>query len=105
VFAPPRLQRGPAPSPGRTQGSPAPSDPPSRGKPPLPSHPRRGPPPPPPAPHTATGHPLRLTLICFVSDDFEAKYSFHPLDDFPPQKNTDTSLRLPEQANRALPAT
>uniref|UniRef100_A0AAV2KP22 WAS/WASL-interacting protein family member 2-like n=1 Tax=Knipowitschia caucasica TaxID=637954 RepID=A0AAV2KP22_KNICA len=60
----PGCREAPPPPPG----SPAPSDPSPRGKPPLP----------PIAQTDCNGSPRR------PMDDFESKYSFHPLDDFPP---------------------
>ncbi|XP_061606220.1 WAS/WASL-interacting protein family member 2-like isoform X2 [Phyllopteryx taeniolatus] len=71
--APPAAAKeAPPPPPYRTAGSPnRSSDPPVRGKPP--------PPPPPPLRH---GH--ASSVIPCLGDDFESKYLFHPLDDFPP---------------------
>ncbi|KAM9783662.1 uncharacterized protein ACBT44_021171 isoform 2-T3 [Syngnathus typhle] len=65
-------REAPPPPPYRMAGSPSLSpDPPTRGKPP--------PPPPPPLRH---GH--ASSIIPCLCDDFESKYLFHSLDDFPP---------------------
>ncbi|KAK5607831.1 hypothetical protein CRENBAI_010463 [Crenichthys baileyi] len=74
----------PPPPPYRTHGSPSlSSDPPSRGKPPPP--PSRTPAaPPPPPPPLRNGHSSSSSIPRSFVDDFESKYSFHPLDDFPP---------------------
>ncbi|XP_077475992.1 uncharacterized protein LOC144089052 isoform X1 [Stigmatopora argus] len=70
--APTATRDAPPPPPYRTAVSPSlSSDPPVRAKPP--------PPPPPPLRH---GHPS--SGIQYLCDDFESKYLFHPLDDFPP---------------------
>ncbi|XP_053469177.1 WAS/WASL-interacting protein family member 2b isoform X2 [Ictalurus furcatus] len=68
----------PPPPPYRTH-----SDAPSRGKPPPPPSrsPAAAPPPPPP---TRNGHAHNSHNSRSFADDFESKYSFHPLDDFPP---------------------
>ncbi|XP_068605508.1 WAS/WASL-interacting protein family member 2-like [Brachionichthys hirsutus] len=75
-------REAPPPPPHRTHGSPSlSSDTPARGKPPPP--PTRTPAaPPPPPPPLRNGHSSSIPRS-FV-DDFESKYSFHPLDDFPP---------------------
>ncbi|XP_077386348.1 uncharacterized protein LOC144024127 isoform X1 [Festucalex cinctus] len=69
---PSATREAPPPPPYRMAGSPSlSSDPPGRGKPP--------PPPPPPL-----RHGLASPVIPCLCDDFESKYLFHPLDDFPP---------------------
>ncbi|XP_060945904.1 WAS/WASL-interacting protein family member 2-like [Limanda limanda] len=72
-------REAPPPPPYRIHGSPSlSSDPHTRGKPPPP--PTRTPAAPPPP--LRNGHSSSIPHS-FV-DDFESKYSFHPLDDFPP---------------------
>ncbi|XP_053298467.1 WAS/WASL-interacting protein family member 2 isoform X1 [Pleuronectes platessa] len=72
-------REAPPPPPYRIHGSPSlSSDPHTRGKPPPP--PTRNPAAPPPP--LRNGHSSSIPHS-FV-DDFESKYSFHPLDDFPP---------------------
>ncbi|XP_023251594.1 WAS/WASL-interacting protein family member 2-like [Seriola lalandi dorsalis] len=74
-------REAPPPPPYRTHGSPSlSSEPPTRGK----------PPPPPSIPRS------------FV-DDFESKYSFHPLDDFPPPDEYRHFAKIyPSKANRVM---
>ncbi|XP_062263876.1 WAS/WASL-interacting protein family member 2-like isoform X2 [Platichthys flesus] len=72
-------REAPPPPPYRIHGSPSlSSDPQTRGKPPPP--PTRNPAAPPPP--LRNGHSSSIPHS-FV-DDFESKYSFHPLNDFPP---------------------
>uniref|UniRef100_A0A3Q3GK73 WAS/WASL interacting protein family, member 2b n=1 Tax=Labrus bergylta TaxID=56723 RepID=A0A3Q3GK73_9LABR len=97
-------REAPLPPPYRTHGSPSlSSDPPVRGKPPPP--PTRTPAaPPPPPPPIRNGHSSSTTSSSiprsFV-DDFESKYSFHPLDDFPPPDEYRHFAKIyPSKANR-----
>ncbi|KAL7830105.1 hypothetical protein SRHO_G00312320 [Serrasalmus rhombeus] len=87
----------PPPPPYRTHGSS--SDPPSRGKPPPPPSrtPAGPPPPPPPIRNGHTSNPRSFV------DDFESKYSFHPLDDFPPPEEYRHFTKIyPSKANRVV---
>ncbi|KAF1380235.1 hypothetical protein PFLUV_G00184730 [Perca fluviatilis] len=97
-------QRSPAPPPYRTHGSPSLfSDPPTRGKPPPP--PTRTPAaPPPPPPPLRNGHSSTTSSIPrSFADDFESKYSFHPLDDFPPPEEYRHFAKIyPSKANRVM---
>ncbi|XP_055079399.1 WAS/WASL-interacting protein family member 2-like isoform X2 [Periophthalmus magnuspinnatus] len=95
----PGCREAPPPPPGRTHGSPAPSDPPSRGKPPPPPRTPAAPPPPPPShPHRNGPCSPRIRI-----DDFESKYSFHPLDDFPPPEEYRHFTKIyPSKANRVM---
>ncbi|XP_051905909.1 WAS/WASL-interacting protein family member 2-like [Hippocampus zosterae] len=69
---PSATREAPPPPLYRTSGSPSlSSDLPARGKPP---------PPPPPS----LRHAHASSIIPSLCDDFESKYLFHPLDDFPP---------------------
>uniref|UniRef100_A0A803XQS1 WAS/WASL interacting protein family member 2 n=2 Tax=Meleagris gallopavo TaxID=9103 RepID=A0A803XQS1_MELGA len=69
----------PPPPPYRLHGS---TEPPSRGKPPPP--PTRTPAgPPPPPPPVRNGHRDSIATVRAFLDDFESKYSFHPVEDFP----------------------
>nr|XP_040046853.1 WAS/WASL-interacting protein family member 2-like [Gasterosteus aculeatus aculeatus] len=89
-----------APPPYRSHGSPSLcSDPPARGKPPPP--PTRTPAgPPPPPPPLRNGH--SSVPRSFV-DDFESKYSFHPLDDFPPPDEYRHFAKIyPSKAHRVM---
>ncbi|KAM8722975.1 WAS/WASL-interacting protein family member 2b isoform 1-T1 [Acanthopagrus schlegelii] len=97
-------REAPPPPPYRTHGSPSlSSDPPARGKPPPP--PTRTPAaPPPPPPPLRNGHSSSTSSIprSFV-DDFESKYSFHPLDDFPPPDEYRHFAKIyPSKANRVM---
>ncbi|KAK2833931.1 hypothetical protein Q5P01_017820 [Channa striata] len=95
-------REAPPPPPYRTYGSPSlSSDPPTRGKPPPP--PTRTPAaPPPPPPPLRNGHPPSSIIHSFV-DDFESKYSFHPLDDFPPPDEFRHFTKIyPSKANRVM---
>uniref|UniRef100_A0A3B5AXT6 WAS/WASL-interacting protein family member 2-like n=1 Tax=Stegastes partitus TaxID=144197 RepID=A0A3B5AXT6_9TELE len=97
-------REAPPPPPYRTHGSPSlSSDPPTRGKPPPP--PTRTPTaPPPPPPPLRNGHSSSSSSIprSFV-DDFESKYSFHPLDDFPPPDEYRHFTKIyPSKANRVM---
>ncbi|KAK7139421.1 hypothetical protein R3I93_016530 [Phoxinus phoxinus] len=87
----------PPPPPYRTHGST--SDVPSRGKPPPPpSRTPAGPPPPPPP--IRNGH---TSISRSFVDDFESKYSFHPLDDFPPPEEYRHFTKIyPSKANRVM---
>ncbi|XP_051519570.1 WAS/WASL-interacting protein family member 2-like isoform X2 [Myxocyprinus asiaticus] len=75
------------------------SDVPSRGKPPPPpSRTPAGPPPPPPP--IRNGH---TSISRSFVDDFESKYSFHPLDDFPPPEEYRHFTKIyPSKANRVM---
>ncbi|XP_023812947.1 WAS/WASL-interacting protein family member 2 isoform X2 [Oryzias latipes] len=94
-------KEAPPPPPYRTHGSPSlSSDPPFRGKPPPP--PSRIPAPPPPPPHR-NGPPPSPSITRSFADDFEARYSFHPLDDFPPpDEYRHFSKIYPSRANRVM---
>ncbi|KAA0710034.1 WAS/WASL-interacting protein family member 2 [Triplophysa tibetana] len=85
----------PLPPPYRTHGSSTDSQ--SRGKPPPPpSRTPAGPPPPPPP--IRNGH---TSITRSFVDDFESKYSFHPLDDFPPPEDYRHITKIyPSKANR-----
>ncbi|XP_061701310.1 WAS/WASL-interacting protein family member 2-like isoform X2 [Syngnathoides biaculeatus] len=82
--------RGPAPPPPPASPARRPTPPPAGREapppPPCPSQssepPVRGKPPPPPPPPLRRG--LASSIIPCLADDFESKYLFHPLDDFPP---------------------
>ncbi|KAL6102351.1 wipf2 [Pungitius sinensis] len=91
----------PPPPPYRIHGSSSlSSDPPSRGKPPPPPTRTPAAPPPPPPPHR-NGHSSSVPRS-FV-DDFESKYSFHPLDDFPPPDEYRHFAKIyPSKANRVM---
>ncbi|CAL8313285.1 unnamed protein product [Arctogadus glacialis] len=95
-------REAPPPPPYRAHGSPSlSSDPPTRGKPPPP--PSRTPAgPPPPLPPIRNGHSSSSFSAprSFV-DDFESKYSFHSLDDFPaPEEYRHFTKIYPSKANR-----
>ncbi|KAM4717179.1 LOW QUALITY PROTEIN: WAS/WASL-interacting protein family member 2-like [Anableps anableps] len=95
-------REAPPPPPYRTHGSPSlSSDTPSRGKPPPP--PSRTPAaPPPPPPPLRNGHSSSSIPRSFV-DDFESKYSFHPLDDFPPPDEYRHFTKIyPSRASRVM---
>ncbi|XP_031689759.1 WAS/WASL-interacting protein family member 2 isoform X1 [Oncorhynchus kisutch] len=85
------------PPPPPYRGSP--SEPHSRGKPPPPpSRTPAGPPPPPPP--IRNGH---TSISRSFVDDFESKYSFHPLDDFPaPEEYRHFTKIYPSKANRVM---
>ncbi|XP_076864346.1 WAS/WASL-interacting protein family member 2b [Brachyhypopomus gauderio] len=87
----------PPPPPYRNHGNS--SDAPSRGKPPPPpSRTPAGPPPPPPP--IRNGH---ASVPRSFVDDFESKYSFHPLDDFPPPEEYRHFTKIyPSKANRVV---
>ncbi|XP_043530803.1 WAS/WASL-interacting protein family member 2b [Chiloscyllium plagiosum] len=88
----------PPPPPYRT-----PSDPPNRGKPPPPP-PMRTPAPPPPPPPIRNGHrdPVGLSSKPHT-DDFESKYSFHPMEDFPaPEEYRHFQKTYPSKLNRVV---
>ncbi|KAM8844131.1 WAS/WASL-interacting protein family member 2-like isoform 2-T4 [Spinachia spinachia] len=89
----------PPPPPYRIHGSPSLcSDPPSRGTPPPP--PTRTPAVPPPS--LRNGHSSSSFPRSFV-DDFESKYSFHSLDDFPPPGEYRHFAKIyPSKANRVM---
>uniref|UniRef100_A0AAX7VX02 WH2 domain-containing protein n=1 Tax=Astatotilapia calliptera TaxID=8154 RepID=A0AAX7VX02_ASTCA len=94
-------REAPPPPPYRTHGSPSlSSDPPTRGKPPPP--PTRTPAaPPPPPPPLRNGHSSSVPRS--FADDFESKYSFHPLDDFPPPDEYRHFTKIyPSKANRVM---
>ncbi|NWR36069.1 WIPF2 protein, partial [Tachuris rubrigastra] len=75
--------------------------PPSRGKPPPP--PTRTPAgPPPPPPPMRNGHRDSISTVRAFLDDFESKYSFHPVEDFPAPEEYKYFQRIyPSKTNRA----
>ncbi|NXK42179.1 WIPF2 protein, partial [Piprites chloris] len=83
---------------GRLHG---PAEPPSRGKPPPP--PTRTPAgPPPPPPPVRNGHRDSISTVRAFLDDFESKYSFHPVEDFPAPEEYKYFQRIyPSKTNRA----
>ncbi|XP_012991552.2 WAS/WASL-interacting protein family member 2b isoform X2 [Esox lucius] len=88
----------PPPPPPPFRGSP--SEPHSRGKPPPPPPSRTPAGPPPPPPPIRNGH--NSISRSFV-DDFESKYSFHPLHDFPaPEEYRHFTKIYPSKANRVM---
>ncbi|XP_033026848.1 WAS/WASL-interacting protein family member 2 [Lacerta agilis] len=101
---PPMIRNGgrdapPPPPPYRMHGT---SDPTSRGKPPPP--PTRTPVgPPPPPPPMRNGHRDSISTVrSFLGDDFESKYSFHPVEDFPaPEEFKHFQKIYPSKTNRA----
>ncbi|NXJ98592.1 WIPF2 protein, partial [Corythaixoides concolor] len=100
---PPMLRNGgrdapPPPPPYRLHGS---AEPPSRGKPPPP--PTRTPAgPPPPPPPVRNGHRDSISTVRAFLDDFESKYSFHPVEDFPAPEEYKYFQRIyPSKTNRA----
>uniref|UniRef100_A0A8I3NA31 WAS/WASL interacting protein family member 2 n=3 Tax=Caniformia TaxID=379584 RepID=A0A8I3NA31_CANLF len=100
---PPMIRNGardapPPPPPYRMHGS----EPLSRGKPPPPpSRTPAGPPPPPPPP-LRNGHRDSITTVRSFLDDFESKYSFHPVEDFPaPEEYKHFQRIYPSKTNRA----
>ncbi|XP_077169073.1 WAS/WASL-interacting protein family member 2 [Paroedura picta] len=100
---PPLIRNGgrdapPPPPPYRMHGS---SDPTSRGKPPPP--PARTPVgPPPPPPPMRNGHRDSISTVRSFLDDFESKYSFHPVEDFPaPEEFKHFQRVYPSKTNRA----
>ncbi|NXW39045.1 WIPF2 protein, partial [Phaetusa simplex] len=99
---PPMLRNGgrdapPPPPPYRLHGS---AEPPSRGKPPPP--PTRTPAgPPPPPPPVRNGHRDSISTVRAFLDDFESKYSFHPVEDFPAPEEYKYFQRIyPSKTNR-----
>uniref|UniRef100_A0A8C8B8R9 WAS/WASL interacting protein family member 2 n=1 Tax=Otus sunia TaxID=257818 RepID=A0A8C8B8R9_9STRI len=99
---PPMLRNGgrdapPPPPPYRLHGS---AEPPSRGKPPPP--PTRTPAgPPPPPPPVRNGHRDSIATVRAFLDDFESKYSFHPVEDFPAPEEYKYFQRIyPSKTNR-----
>ncbi|NXN22741.1 WIPF2 protein, partial [Nycticryphes semicollaris] len=77
------------------------TEPPSRGKPPPP--PTRTPagPPPPPPPPVRNGHRDSISTVRAFLDDFESKYSFHPVEDFPAPEEYKYFQRIyPSKTNR-----
>ncbi|KAG5831780.1 hypothetical protein ANANG_G00282810 [Anguilla anguilla] len=81
------------PTRGHAPPPPPARDPPSRGAAPPPPVMRTPPPPP-----VRNGHIFR----CFV-DDFESKYSFHPLEDFPaPEEYRHFTKIYPSKTNRVM---
>ncbi|MXQ93113.1 hypothetical protein E5288_WYG003584 [Bos mutus] len=99
---PPMIRNGardapPPPPPYRVHGS----EPLSRGKPPPPpSRTPAGPPPPPPP--LRNGHRDSITTVRSFLDDFESKYSFHPVEDFPaPEEYKHFQRIYPSKTNRA----
>ncbi|XP_034046219.1 WAS/WASL-interacting protein family member 2-like isoform X1 [Thalassophryne amazonica] len=96
----PISREAPPPPPYRTHGSPSlSSDPPARGKPPPPPSRSPGGPPPPPPP-LRNGH---SSIPRSFVDDFESKYSFHPMDDFPPPDEYRHFTKIyPSKANRVM---
>ncbi|XP_039372404.1 WAS/WASL-interacting protein family member 2 isoform X2 [Mauremys reevesii] len=100
---PPLMRNGgrdapPPPPPYRMHGS---SEPLSRGKPPPP--PTRTPAgPPPPPPPVRNGHRDSIATVRSFLDDFESKYSFHPVEDFPaPEEYKHFQRTYPSKTNRA----
>ncbi|KAG8139983.1 hypothetical protein E2320_002729 [Naja naja] len=100
---PPMIRNGgrdapPPPPPYRIHGS---SDPMNRGKPPPP--PTRTPVgPPPPPPPMRNGHRDSISTVRSYLDDFESKYSFHPVEDFPAPEEFKYFQRIyPSKTNRA----
>ncbi|ETE64850.1 Cell division control protein 6-like protein, partial [Ophiophagus hannah] len=100
---PPMIRNGgrdapPPPPPYRIHGS---SDPTNRGKPPPP--PTRTPVgPPPPPPPMRNGHRDSISTVRSYLDDFESKYSFHPVEDFPAPEEFKYFQRIyPSKTNRA----
>ncbi|KAJ8377377.1 hypothetical protein AAFF_G00261060 [Aldrovandia affinis] len=75
------------------------SDTHSRGKPPPPpSRTPAGPPPPPPP--IRNGH---ISISKSLIDDFESKYSFHPVEDFPPPEEYRNFQKVyPSKTNRVV---
>ncbi|XP_072502454.1 WAS/WASL-interacting protein family member 2 isoform X1 [Notamacropus eugenii] len=101
---PPLIRNGardapPPPPPYRIHGS---TEPLSRGKPPPPpSRTPAGPPPPPPPP-LRNGHRDSIATVRSFLDDFESKYSFHPVEDFPaPEEYKHFQRIYPSKTNRA----
>ncbi|NXK16154.1 WIPF2 protein, partial [Arenaria interpres] len=96
---PPMLRNGgrDAPPPPPPSGS---TEPPSRGKPPPP--PTRTPAgPPPPPPPVRNGHRDSISTVRAFLDDFESKYSFHPVEDFPAPEEYKYFQRIyPSKTNR-----
>ncbi|MBZ3886856.1 Cell division control protein 6-like protein, partial [Sciurus carolinensis] len=99
---PPMIRNGardapPPPPPYRMHGS----EPLNRGKPPPPpSRTPAGPPPPPPPP-LRNGHRDSITTVRSFLDDFESKYSFHPVEDFPaPEEYKHFQRIYPSKTNR-----
>ncbi|XP_061892853.1 WAS/WASL-interacting protein family member 2-like isoform X1 [Entelurus aequoreus] len=93
-------REAPPPPPCRAPGSPSlSSDPPARGKPPPP--PSRTPAaPPPPPPSLCQGHASSPSSL---AEDFESKYLFHSLDDFPPPDEYRHFAKIyPSKAYRAM---
>ncbi|GCB65085.1 hypothetical protein scyTo_0000374 [Scyliorhinus torazame] len=87
----------PPPPPYRTPSS----DPPNRGKPPPPP-PMRTPAPPPPPIRNGHRDPVGSSSKSFT-DDFESKYSFHPIEDFPaPEEYHHFQKMYPSKLNRAV---
>ncbi|XP_060637022.1 WAS/WASL-interacting protein family member 2 [Anolis sagrei] len=100
---PPMIRNGgrdapPPPPPYRMHGT---SDTTSRGKPPPP--PTRTPVgPPPPPPPMRNGHRDSISTVRSFLDDFESKYSFHPVEDFPaPEEFRHFQRIYPSKTNRA----
>ncbi|TDH03558.1 hypothetical protein EPR50_G00164920 [Perca flavescens] len=96
-------REAPPPPPYRTHGSPSLfSDPPQReASSPTHPHPRCSSPPPPPLRngHSSTSSSIPRSF----ADDFESKYSFHPLDDFPPPEEYRHFAKIyPSKANRVM---
>lgn len=75
---------------------------PNRGKPPPPpSRTPAGPPPPPPP--VRNGHRDSISTGRSFLDDFESKYTFHPIDDFPaPEEFKPFQKVYPSRTNRAM---
>ncbi|CAF95636.1 unnamed protein product [Tetraodon nigroviridis] len=97
---PPRagVREAPPPPPSRMHGSPSPDNPVRGRPPPPPSRTPAAPPPPPPA--LRNGH-SSCSIPAACVDDFESKYSFHPLDDFPPPEEYRHFTKIyPSRANR-----
>ncbi|KAB0398642.1 hypothetical protein E2I00_013889, partial [Balaenoptera physalus] len=109
--APPPVKPPPSPVNVRTGPSGqslAPPPPPYRQPPGVPNGPSSptnetpaGPPPPPPPP-LRNGHRDSITTVRSFLDDFESKYSFHPVEDFPaPEEYKHFQRIYPSKTNRA----
>uniref|UniRef100_A0A6I8NYI0 WAS/WASL interacting protein family member 2 n=1 Tax=Ornithorhynchus anatinus TaxID=9258 RepID=A0A6I8NYI0_ORNAN len=96
----------PPPPPLMRNGRDAPPPPPpyrghatSKPPPPPPSRTPAGPPPPPPP--LRNGHRDSLATVRSFLDDFESKYSFHPVEDFPaPEEYKHFQRIYPSKTNR-----
>ncbi|XP_023798291.1 WAS/WASL-interacting protein family member 2, partial [Cyanistes caeruleus] len=58
--------------------------------------------PPPPPPPVRNGHRDSISTVRAFLDDFESKYSFHPVEDFPAPEEYKYFQRIyPSKTNRA----